>query len=139
MPTKSDKYSSDYLPTEQMQVALLALPDVLQLLRAEHQIIASYGWGAKIHPDLWYKPMKENTKWLQYLIEDSIEQRIVIPGESDFSFNVPDGRLEVTFCHDSDIHLNGSEDKISQRFMSTKPFSDMHWNTREIVEKSMSE
>lgn len=120
-----------------MHNAILALPKVLQSLLGEHKIIASYGWATKIHGDLQYKPLREDTRWLQYLIEDSIEQRIVIPGESDFRFEVPDDRLDVMFCHESDVHLDGSDDEHLQRFMETEPFSHMHWHTRDEVEKSM--
>ena len=138
MPTKAAKFSTDYLPKEQMRVALLALPEVLTSLLGEHKIIASYGWAAKIHPDLMYKPMGADTRWIQYLIEDSIEQRIILPGESDFHFEVPEDRLKITFCHESDIHVNGSDDELLRRLMSADPFSMFHWNTREEVEKSMS-
>ena len=138
MPNKGAKFSSDYLPKEQMHAALLALPGILQTLLGEHKIIASYGWAAKIHGDLMYKPMREDTRWIQYLIEDSIEQRIVVPGESDFRFEVPEGRFDLLFCHECDIHLDGSDDELLQRFMATEPFSQMHWHTREEVEKMMS-
>jgi hypothetical protein len=137
MPTKAAEFSTDYLPKEQMHAALLALPAVFQLLLGECKLIVSYGWAAKIHGDLMYKPMREDTRWVQYLIEDSIEQRIIVPGESDFRFEAPEDRLDVTFCHESDIHLNGSDHELLQRFMRTDPFSQFHWNTREEVEKSM--
>lgn len=81
--------------------------------------------------------MDDDTRWLQYLIEDSIDQRIVVPGESDFLFEIPDKRLEVKFCHESDIHLDGSDDELLQKFMTTEPFSQMHWHTREEVERMM--
>lgn len=137
MPSSAAKYSSDYLPKEQIHAALLALPGVLQQLLGEHTIIASYGWAANIHGDLWHKPMRDDTRWIQYLIEDSIEQRIVVPGESDFRFEVPEGRLVLLFCHDSDIHLDGTDDHLLQQFMATEPFSQMHWHTQQEVEKRM--
>jgi hypothetical protein len=138
MPNKSAKFSSDYLSKEQMHAAILALPGVLQTLLGEHKIIASYGWGTNIHVDLTYKPMREDTRWIQYLIEDSIEHGIVLPGGSDFLFEVPEGRLELLFCHESDIHLDGSDDELLQRFMATEPFSGYHWSTREDVERMMT-
>jgi hypothetical protein len=135
MPNAGAKYSSDYLPQEQMRAALLALPGVLQQLLEEHPLIASYGWAANIHGDLCYKPMREHTRSIQYLIEDSIEQRIVIPGESDFRLEVPEGRLVLLFCHESDIHLDGADDELLQQFMATEPLSQMRWHTREEVER----
>src|SRR5689334_10971036 len=125
MPSRAAKYSSEYLPKDKLHSALLALPGVLQVLLGEHPIIASDGWSAKIHSDLYYKPMREDTLWLQYIIEDSIEQRIVIPGESDFRFEVPENRLDLLFCHDSDIHLDGADDELLQRFMQSDPFAQL--------------
>ena len=136
MPHKGAKYSSDYLPKEQMHAALLALSGAFLKLLGEQRIIATYGLDTNIHNDLQYKPMRDHTLLLHELIENSIEQRIVIPGESDFRLEVPEGRLEITFCHESDIHLDGSDEDLLQRFMATEPFSRLHWNTREEVEKS---
>ena len=120
-----------------MHEALLALPGVLVSLLGEQKLIASYGWAAKIHGDLMYKPMREDTRWVQYLIEDSIEQKIVSPGESDFRFQVPEDRMDLTFCHESDIHLDGSDDELLHRFMTCEPYSRFHWNTRADLEKMM--
>ena len=135
MPNKGARFSSHYLPKEQMHSALLALPGVLQTLLGEHKIVVRYGWAANIHSDLMYHPMNDSTNWIQYLIEDSIEQRIIIPGESDFRFEVPNGRLDLVFCHESDIHLDGSDDELLRRFMATEPFCKMQWHTKEDLEK----
>jgi hypothetical protein len=134
MPNASARFSSDYLPKEQMHAALKALPVVLHNLLGEHKIVAMYGWATNLHHSLYWQPMEDDTRWLQYLIDDSIDQRIVIPGESDFIFEVPVKRLEVTFCHESDIHLDGSDDALLKRFMATEPFSQVRWYTREEVE-----
>jgi hypothetical protein len=138
MPSSAAKFSTDYLSKDQMRDALLALPVALLSLLGEHKIVVSYGWAAHIHGDLMYKPMHEDTRWVQYLVEDSIAQKIIVPGESDFYFDVPENRLNVTFCHESDIHLDGSDDELLQRFMSSEPYCRFRWNTREDVEKIMS-
>jgi hypothetical protein len=138
MPSSAAKFSSGYLPKEQMHSALMALPEALQSLLGDHKIIAMYGWASKIHGSLLWQPMEDDTGRLKYLIEDSIEQRIVIPGESDFIFEVPDKRLQVTFCHESDIHLNGSDDVLLKQFMTTKPYLEMRWYTQEEVAKLMT-
>ena len=138
MPNKAARFSSDYLPQEQMHALLLALPKALLSLLGEKRVVASYGWAARIHGDLFYKPMRENVLTLQYLIEDSIEQRIVIPGESDFRFEVPEGRLDILFCHESDIHLDGMDEDLMRRFMATEPYSQLRWITGEEVERSMA-
>ncbi len=138
MASKAAKFSTDYLPKEQMHAALLALPDVLLNLVGEHKIVAMYGWKTKIHGSLHWQPMNDDTRWMQYLIEDSIEQKIVTPGESDFIFEVPAKRLEVMFCHESDIHLDGTDDELLQQFMTSEPYLQMHWHTQADVQKSMS-
>ena len=135
MPNKGCKFSTDYLPNEEMHAALLALSKVLLHLLEEHPIIAMYGWAAHIHDSLHWTPMDDDTRTLHHLIEDSIEQRIVIPGRSDFLFEVPEKRLEVAFCHESDIHLDGSDDELLQQFMQTAPFVHMRWHTQAEVEK----
>src|SRR5690348_17223801 len=100
MPNAGAKFSSEYLPKERMHAVLLALPGVLQRLLGEHDLVGMYGCGARIHAALMWQRMGVSTYSVQYLIEDSIEQRIVIPGESDFHFEVPENRLEVLLCHE---------------------------------------
>jgi hypothetical protein len=137
MPNRAAKFSTEYLSEEQMRAALLALPSVLQRLLGKHAVIASYGWQARIHSSLSHVPMHDNTDCIQYLIEDSLEQRIVIPGESDFRFVVPEDRLDVLFCHESDIHLDGSDEQLLHSFRSTFPYLEYRWYSQEDVEKMM--
>ena len=139
MPNAGCKFSTEYLPKEQMLSALLALPRVLRHLLGEHPVVAMYGHAAKIHTALRWQPMNASTCSLQYLIEDSIEQRIVIPGQSDFLFDVPEERLNVKFCHECDIHLDGSDDELLREFMNNAPYVHMHWHTQAEVERSMTE
>lgn len=139
MPNAGCKFSTEYLPKEQMHSALLALPQVLRHLLGEHPVVAMYGWAANIHDDLRWVPMNDDTGTLQFLIEDSIKQRIIVPGDGDFLFEVPDKRLEVTFCHECDIHLDGSDDELLRQFMCAAPFVHMHWHTQAEVERSMTE
>lgn len=137
MPNKGAKFSTDYLPKQQMHAALMALPGVLTNLVGKHKIIAMYGVSARIHGSLCWQPMDSDTRFLQYLIEDSLDQRIVIPGQSDFLFEVPAKRLAVTFCHESDIHLDGSDDELLKQFMASDPYQQMRWYTQAEVERSM--
>ena len=123
MPNKAAKFSSEYLSQEQMHAALVAVPGEFQAMLGEYEIITSYGWGTNIHIDLQYKPMREDTRRLEYHIADSIEQRIVVPGQSDFRFEVPEDRLDLLFCHERDIHLDGSDEELLLRFIRTEPFA----------------
>lgn len=138
MANSRSKFSTDYLPKEQMHAALLALPGVLVNLLGEHKLVAMYGCQAKIHHSLAWQPMNDHTDRLQYLIEDSIDQRIIIPGQSDFHFEVPENRLAVMYCHESDIHLDGLDDELLRRFMASDPYSEMRWYTQAEVEESMA-
>jgi hypothetical protein len=131
MPNKAAKFSSEYLPQEQIHAALLALPIVLQSLVGEHRVIAMYGCSSNLHGALLYQPMGSDTRWLEGLIEDSIDQRIIEPGSSDFLFEVPEKRLELLFCHESDIHLDGADDGLLQKFMASEPYNEMRWYTKE--------
>jgi hypothetical protein len=133
MPNRAAKFSTDYLSKEQMSEALAALPTVLQSLLGDHVVMASYGVAAKLHGDLCWKPMKDHTLSLQYLIEDSIQQGIIVPGEADFYFDVPEDRLRVLFCHEADIHVDGSDDALIQKFISSKAYADYHWYSQEEV------
>ena len=81
--------------------------------------------------DLCYLPMSVHTNWMMQFLEQSVEQRIVVPGRNDFWFIVPEERLHVMFCHERDIHLNGSDDELLRQFMATEPFSRFKWFTRE--------
>ena len=138
MPNKAAMFSSEYLTKDQMHSALIALPGVLLSLVGEYPIIAMYGWASHLHTSLLWTPMGADTRSLQYLIEDSLDPRIVVPGESDFIFEVPEKRMEVVFCHQSDIHLDGTDDALLQQFMTSEPYRHICWYTRAEVEKMIS-
>lgn len=137
MPNSAAEFSTDYLTSEQMHELLVALPDSLMRMLGEHKIIVYYGCSTNIHGGLQWKPMNHQTQWLQWLIEDSIEQKIVIPGESDFHFEIPEKRLQITFCHESDIHLDGEDDELLHQFMATEPFVQLRWYTQQDVKRMM--
>lgn len=130
MPDSSDKFYSDILPAERMRQAMEALPDVFRGLLGECIVTAYYGFGAKIHADLQYAPMRVGTGWIDRFIGDTIKRGIVIPGRSDFSFTTPDERLEVLFCHESDIHLKGKDDALIEQFIAAPPFSEIRFRSR---------
>ena len=82
-------------------------------------IIARYGYGSQIHPDLTYLPMKVGASWLDRFIRQSLDQRIVLPGESDFILEVNDGDLELEYCHDGHVHLSGNNQALVRRAISS--------------------
>ena len=130
MPDSSDKFYSDILPAKRVRLAMDALPDVFRSLLGDCLVTAFYGFGTEIHADLQFMPMRVSTRWIERFIADSIKQGIVIAGRCDFSFIAPDERLEVLFCHESDIHLNGKDDALIGQFIAAKPFSDFHFQSR---------
>ena len=103
---------------EALRRAMEALPTVLRDLVGEAIVTASYGYGCHLHPDICYLPMKVGTRWIDRFIRESLEQKIVVPGKSDFSFIVPDARLEIEFCHLGDIHVSGADVALLDRFLS---------------------
>jgi hypothetical protein len=130
MPESNYKFYSDILTTEQMQQALDSLPEVFRNLLGDCLVTAFYGFGTEIHADLQYVPMRVSTRWIDRFINDSLKQKIIIPGNCDFSFTTPDEKLEVLFCHEGDIHLNGNDDALIQKFMSAQPFSNFHLQSK---------
>jgi hypothetical protein len=109
MPHSIQGLSSGALSSTEIRRAMMALPAAFQQLLGDTIIIAYYGWGCILHADLQYVPMRVSTHSLEGFVRESLGQEIVIPGGSDFCFTVPEGRLEILFCHEGDIHLKGSD------------------------------
>ena len=84
-------------------------------LRIEGVVVARYGYGSNIHPDLTYVPMAVGVSWLDRFVRESLEQRIAVPCESDFIFEVGAGMLEVEYCHHGHVHLSGTCLELVQR------------------------
>ena len=135
MPNSGVKYSTEYLTTEKLTAALLALPETIATLVGHHSVVVQYGWSSYIHPDLTYTPMNcFGKRSLQELIQYSIDRGITVPGESDFLFEVPEQRLEIVICHESDIHLDGNENELLERFMALEPFTQYRWYSKDELE-----
>lgn len=130
-PQVALKYWSQYLNKEQVHEALLSLHVVLLNLLGQHKLIANYGFSVNLHNDLTWVPMRTDTELLQYFIEDSLEPKIIVPGESDLHLEVPEKRMNIHFCHESDIHLTGTDEDLLQKFMQSEPFSRMNWKIEE--------
>lgn len=129
MPDTRDKFYTDILPPERVRQAMEALPEVFRGLLGDCMVTAYYGFGTEIHIDLQYVPMRVSTKLIDRFIRDSIKQGIVIPGHCDFSFTIPDERIEILFCHESDIHLNGKDDTLIRQLIAARPFSDIRFRS----------
>ena len=129
MPDNADKFYSDILTADRLRLAMMAAPGVFLRLLGDCFVTCHYGFGTEIHPDLQYVPMSVGTRWIDRFITDSLRRGIVVPGHSDFLFTTPGDRLEVLFCHESDIHVNGKEDDLIAQFIAAQPFSDLHFRS----------
>lgn len=131
MPNFAAKYSSEYLTPDQVASALTALPAVLNELFGECTFTVCYGWAANIHVDLWHVPMRVQTMVLPYFIEDSIRQQIIVPGQSDLIVRSPNNELNILFCHECDIHVDGESPEFMQRFIAAEQFSKIKFFSQE--------
>ena len=108
-----------------MRTALLQLPLILQPLLGASTLTIQYGIGARLHGSLLYIPMSVSSDVLPFFLEDSLEQQIVLPGASDLLIDSADDELRIMFCHESDIHVDGSNEALMQRFIGCPELSDI--------------
>lgn len=125
MKTQKFEWICPPLQPEQLQSVLESLPLVLMDCSGDCLITAMYGWGCNLHTDLCYVPMKVATKWIDRFIRDSLEQRIFVPADSDLSFELPDERIRLLFCHEGDIHVSGSDDELLEKLLASAPFKEL--------------
>jgi len=120
----SPELCSRYLSEQEIRAALDALPRFFREFVPDSILIATYGWGCRLHADLCYQPMRVGVGWLDRFIAESIEQRIFIPGDSDMTIAAPDDRLSVMFCHEADIHVSGTDPDLVSHFISSLPHAN---------------
>jgi hypothetical protein len=125
MPNLAAKYSSEYLSPDRMRTALLQLPPILEELLGEYTLTVQYGIGTRLHGSLQYIPMSVSCDMLPFFLADSLEQQIVLPGASDVLIASTNNELSLLFCHESDIHVDGSDKTLMQRFIASSPLSDI--------------
>ncbi len=59
-----------------------------------------------------------------YFIEDSIAQGIFKLGGSDLLIDSPDAKVRIVVCHESDIHLDGTDDESIHKLVVNFPQLD---------------
>ena len=118
-------YRSEILAVERMTAALRGLGAFLPAALGEALVTASYEFGCNLHGDLLYQPMRVGTQWLGRFIDDSLAQRIVISTQSDFRFRIPEDRLEILFCHEGDVHLNGTDIDLLHALLAESAFQGL--------------
>ncbi len=120
----SPEFCSRYLSEQEIQSALDALPALLCQFVPDSILIATYGWGCRLHDGLCCQPMRVGVGWLDRFITESIGQFIFIPGDSDMTIAAPDDRLSVKFCHEADIHVSGTDPELVRLFLSSTPYAN---------------
>jgi len=115
MPNLAAKFSSAYINADAMRDFIAELPSVLREIYGECHLTISYGWSCNLHHDLWYKKMTVPLDVFPYFIEDSIDQRIFEICNSDLLIESPDSNVRILLCHESDIHIDGSDDQSIAR------------------------
>ena len=120
---KQNEHIATIESPESMRAAMECLPAVLAKLLGSEIVLATYGWGCNLHPELCYIPVQVGTSWLGRFIEDSVQQRIVVPGYSDFIFSVRTGELEIEFCHEHHIHISGTNTSLISAILAVPAFS----------------
>ena len=124
MPNLGAKFSSSYITVEVMLEFIAQLPAQLRPILSSPKLTVSYGGGCNLHPDLWHKPMNVGLDLFPYFIEDSVAQGIFQIGESDLLIESPDSRLQVLLCHESDIHIDGTDNDTIAKLVEAFPNID---------------
>lgn len=129
MPHSMGGLRSNLLSGAEVRRVMHSVPRLFEDLLGDAAVTAYYGWGCNLHADLQYVPMRVAIRSLERFIGDSLAQEIVIPGGSDFSFAVPEGRLEILFCHEGDIHVKGRDQSLVEAVQNTTVFSEVGLRT----------
>jgi hypothetical protein len=126
-------YVTKLLKPEEIRKALHELPAFLKSeLSSDTILTAVYGWGCNLHPDLCYQNMRVGIGWIDKFINDSLRQEIVIPGDSDFTIEIPENKLQIVFCHEGDIHTGGTDIELQKRLWEkTPPYNNFSFFWRE--------
>lgn len=124
MPNLGAKFSSSYISVEVMREFIAQLPARLRPILSSPNLTLSYGWGCNLHPDLWYKPMNVGLDLFPYFIQDSLAQGIFQIGQSDLLIESPDSHLQLLLCHESDIHIDGTDNETIAKLVESFPNID---------------
>jgi hypothetical protein len=125
MKAEEFEWVSESMSPAALQSAIQSLPDLVRTLVGDCLVTSMYGWGCNLHMDLCYVPMRVGTKWIDKFIGESLEQRIIVPGQSDFYIELPEERVEILFCHEGDIHVSGPDEELRNKIFGSAPFNGL--------------
>ena len=124
MPNYGAKISSGYISSDAMREFIARLPSLMHDIYGNRNVTVFYGWACNLHHDLLHKPMQVPLEVFPYFIEDSVEQRIFEVCCSDLVIESPDAAIRILLCHESDIHLDGTDDEAIARIVGRFPDLD---------------
>ena len=124
MPNYGAKVSSAYISSDAIREFLAALPSVMRDIHGDRPLTVSYQWGCNLHNDLCFTPMCWPLDLFSDFLADSIDQKIVKLGESELLIESADSNLKILVCHESDIHLDGTDDDAVAKIMARFPEQD---------------
>ncbi len=124
MPNFGSKISSAYITVGVMREFIAHLPSLMRDIYGNRNLNISYGLGCCIHQDLWYKSMNVPLDVFPYFIEDSVGQGIYQICGSDLLIESPDSNVKILLCHESDIHIDGSDDESIAKVVARFPSID---------------
>ncbi len=120
--------TSGILTADQVRAELEAAPDILRRYGIE-QVVACFGIGSKANIDELWKPHEIHISELLEFAQTGIDRGLFCPAESDLFVTVPDNSTELKFCHESDIHLDSTNDALIGEFAQrwkAQGFSGFH-------------
>jgi hypothetical protein len=103
------------LSVGEVEAVINGLPDLLWSLAGDCILTAEYGTECNIHNDLQYVPMQVGIRWVDRFLAESREHGIFVPAKSDLSITTPNGGLTILLCHESDIHVTGTDETLIER------------------------
>ena len=124
MPHYGAKVSSAYISSDAIREFLAALPSVMRDIKGDRPLTVSYQWGCFLDNDLCFTPMCWPLDLFPVFLADSIHKNIVMLGESELLIVSEDASLRILVCHESDIHLDGTDDEAIAKIMARFPQLD---------------
>ena len=78
--------------------------------QAQGELCVMYGWAYDVENQWEWIPLPANG--LSAFLDDSARKGVYRHGHGDLLIKVPSLSVEVTFCHESDIHVAGEANDL---------------------------
>ena len=117
--------TSGALTADQVRTELEAAPSILRRHGIE-DIVACFGVGSSANIDELWQLHELHVSELLEFARTSADRGLFRPGNSDLIVNVPDNSTVLTFCHESDIHVESTNDALIAEFVQ-------RWKTQGLL------